>query len=199
MAKSMSVAQLRVAVVCGGPSVERGVSLNSAPSIMDHLNSEHILVDCYYIDQGLIAFQVSTAQMYSNTPSDFDFKLQTTAKRFPTLKAFAAHLKGRVDIVFSAMHGKFGEDGAFQALLEEVQVPFVGTGANAARTGPTAKGLLHLAFHPCWGQCREGCAGLLQSAGLGGDKQGGGQASTLVLEPPLSRYLNHSAKLVYIV
>ena len=134
MAESMSVAQLRVAVVCGGPSVERGVSLNSARSIVDHLKSEHILLDCYYIDQGLIAFQVSTAQMYSNTPSDFDFKLQTTAKRFPTLQAFAAHLKGCVDIVFPAMHGKFGEDGAFQALLEEVQVPFVGTGANAART-----------------------------------------------------------------
>lgn len=28
---------LRVALVCGGPSAERGISLNSARSVLDHL------------------------------------------------------------------------------------------------------------------------------------------------------------------
>jgi hypothetical protein len=32
-----SVHPLRVAVVCGGPSAERGISLNSARSVLDHL------------------------------------------------------------------------------------------------------------------------------------------------------------------
>jgi len=28
---------LRVALICGGPSAERGISLNSARSVLDHL------------------------------------------------------------------------------------------------------------------------------------------------------------------
>ena len=28
---------LRVAIICGGPSAERGISLNSARSVLDHL------------------------------------------------------------------------------------------------------------------------------------------------------------------
>jgi hypothetical protein len=35
-----------------------------------------INVSCYYIDPDLKAFAISSAQVYSNTPSDFDFKLE---------------------------------------------------------------------------------------------------------------------------
>lgn len=32
-----SVPRLRVGVICGGPSQERGISLNSARSVVEHL------------------------------------------------------------------------------------------------------------------------------------------------------------------
>lgn len=34
---------LRVGVICGGPSAERGISLNSARSVIDHIQVHHIL------------------------------------------------------------------------------------------------------------------------------------------------------------
>ncbi|KAM3372262.1 hypothetical protein ACQJBY_019247 [Aegilops geniculata] len=76
------------------------------------------------------AFAISPAQLYSNTPSDFDFKLESLAQEFSTLSEFAEHLAANVDIVFPVIHGKFGEDGGIQELLEKANVPFVGTPSN---------------------------------------------------------------------
>ncbi|KAE8792118.1 hypothetical protein D1007_33271 [Hordeum vulgare] len=121
---------LRVGLVCGGPSAERGISLNSARSVLDHIQGEDLLVSCYYIDCGMNAFAISPAQLYSNTPSDFDFKLESLAQEFGSLTEFAEHLAANVDIVFPVIHGKFGEDGGIQGLLEKANVPFVGTPSN---------------------------------------------------------------------
>eukprot|EP00897_Mesotaenium_endlicherianum_P000829 jgi/Mesen1/10747/ME000903S10089 len=124
---------VRVAVVCGGPSEERGISLNSARSLLDHLQAADVEVTTYFLDRSLRAFAIPAAQMYSNTPSDFDFKLASTGgKAFATQQAFVEHLGRSADIVFPALHGKFGEDGGIQGLLEAGGVPFVGTGAAAA-------------------------------------------------------------------
>lgn len=73
------------------------------------------------------AYAISPAQLYSNTPSDFDFKLESLAQGFQSLFDFAQHLAANVDIVFPVIHGKFGEDGGIQELLEKANVPFVGT------------------------------------------------------------------------
>lgn len=37
------------------------------------------------------------------------------------------------DLVFPALHGEFGEDGQVQALLDELGIPYVGTGAEASK------------------------------------------------------------------
>lgn len=88
-----------------------------------------------------------TVQLYSNTPSDFDFKLERSgyshyyylfslvillvhfyilnynfhyyslAQGFQSLFDFAQHLAANVDIVFPVIHGKFGEDGGIQVTI----------------------------------------------------------------------------------
>ncbi|XP_010256986.1 PREDICTED: uncharacterized protein LOC104597236 isoform X3 [Nelumbo nucifera] len=121
---------LRVGLICGGPSAERGISLNSARSVLDHIQGDDLLVSCYYIDCNLNAYAISFAQVYSNTPADFDFKLESLAKGFQSLSEFAEHLAATVDIVFPVIHGRFGEDGGIQELLEKANVPFVGTASN---------------------------------------------------------------------
>ncbi|KAL3753499.1 hypothetical protein ACJRO7_000840 [Eucalyptus globulus] len=121
---------LRVGVICGGPSAERGISMNSARSVIDHIQGEDLHVSCYYIDCDLNAYAISTAQVYSNTPADFDFKLESLAQGFRSLSDFAAHLAASVDIVFPVIHGQFGEDGGIQELLERYNIPFVGTGSS---------------------------------------------------------------------
>ncbi|XP_077215090.1 D-alanine-D-alanine ligase family isoform X2 [Tasmannia lanceolata] len=118
---------LRVGLICGGPSAERGISLNSARSVLDHIQGEDLDVSCYYINCDLKAYAISSAQVYSNTPADFDFKLESLAQGFQSLSEFIQHLADSVDIVFPVIHGRFGEDGGIQDLLEKANIPFVGT------------------------------------------------------------------------
>ncbi|XP_020274002.1 uncharacterized protein LOC109848761 isoform X2 [Asparagus officinalis] len=124
---------LKVGIVCGGPSAERGISLNSARSVLDHIQGEDLDVSCYYINCDLNAYAISPAQLYSNTPADFDFKLESLAQGFQSLSEFAEHLALSVDIVFPVIHGRFGEDGGIQELLEKANVAFVGTPSAACR------------------------------------------------------------------
>ncbi|CAI9097201.1 OLC1v1033574C1 [Oldenlandia corymbosa var. corymbosa] len=124
---------LRVGVICGGPSAERGISLNSARSVLDHIQGDDLDVSCYYIDSNLNAHAISSAQVYSNTPADFDFKLESLAQSFKSLPEFAEHLTTNVDIVFPVIHGRFGEDGGIQELLEQFKIPFVGTRSTECR------------------------------------------------------------------
>jgi len=122
--------KFKIALLCGGPSPERAVSLNSARTVCDHLASNEIEISPVYFDYKKHVFLISRAQLYSNTPSDFDFKLKQTAKPL-SQKALMAFLK-RADLIFPAMHGKFGEDGAIQKLLEKNNLPFVGSGSAAS-------------------------------------------------------------------
>lgn len=116
---------LRVAVLCGGPSLERGISLNSARSVCDHLQADDVEIVPIYFDHRKRAYHISRAQLYCNTPSDFDFKLQATAK--PLNQAKLKSLLKTVDVAFPVMHGKFGEDGQIQKFLEQCGCAYVGS------------------------------------------------------------------------
>ncbi|OGT21363.1 MAG: hypothetical protein A3C55_03500 [Gammaproteobacteria bacterium RIFCSPHIGHO2_02_FULL_42_13] len=122
---------MKLAIVCGGPSLERGISLNSARSLLDHLYSDQIEIVPFYLDHNCNAYKISRSQLYSNTPSDFDFKLYQTATPL-TESEFIRDLK-ETDLVFPAMHGAFGEDGTFQTFLETNNIPFIGCDAATCR------------------------------------------------------------------
>ena len=52
----------------------------------------------------------------------------------------------QVDVVFIALHGKFGEDGTVQAVLEVLGIPYTGSGVLAsalAMNKPMAKRIWH--------------------------------------------------------
>lgn len=123
-----STRNLRVALICGGPSPERGISLNSARSVLDHLSREGVDICPFYVDIFKNFYSISPSQLYSNTPSDFDFKLQSTAKALTHPELILA-LKA-TDITFPAIHGTFGEDGELQSLLEKHSIPFIGSGSS---------------------------------------------------------------------
>lgn len=115
----------KIAILCGGPSLERGISLNSARSVCDHLHSDHIEIVPIYFDHYKRAYFISRDQLYSNTPSDFDFKLQTASK--PLSGVGLLKLLKTVDVAFPAMHGTFGEDGQIQSILEKNKIPYIGS------------------------------------------------------------------------
>jgi D-alanine--D-alanine ligase len=122
--------KMKVAVLCGGPSLEKGISLNSARSVLDHLSSDTVeIVPIYFSSKD--PYAISRAQLYSNTPSDFDFKLKRSAK--PLSKTALITTLRHVDMVFPVMHGRFGEDGEIQSLLERHKIPFIGSSAAACK------------------------------------------------------------------
>ncbi len=122
-----------LAIVCGGPSEERGISLNSARSVADHMDFSEISLVIYYIDQSRYIYRINRSQLYSNTPSDFDFKLSLHGKKLSN-DQFIAELEN-VSLVFPMIHGEFGEDGELQTMLEENNIPFVGSGSKACENG----------------------------------------------------------------
>ncbi|MDR3424469.1 MAG: hypothetical protein P4M13_05250 [Alphaproteobacteria bacterium] len=122
---------MRISLICGGPSAERGISLNSARSAMDHLTPLGWEIVPFYCDLERHFYRLSPSQLYSNTPSDFDFKLAHTAQPLTESEFIAACRE--TDLVFPAIHGAFGEDGQLQELLEAHDIPFVGSPAAACR------------------------------------------------------------------
>ncbi len=121
----------KLALICGGPSDERGISLNSARSVMDHLKSESIEIIPIYVDLNCHFYLISTAQLYSNTPADFDFKLDQMAIRLNV--DLLINILKEADLVFPIIHGRYGEDGQLQELLETYQIAFVGHTSSACK------------------------------------------------------------------
>lgn len=89
----------KIAVLCGGMSSEREVSMRSGKGCFEALkrlgfkNAELVVVD------------ENIAQ---------------------TLK------EGKFDIAYNALHGKYGEDGCIQGLLEILKIPYTGCGVMAS-------------------------------------------------------------------
>ncbi|MFH1402573.1 MAG: D-alanine--D-alanine ligase [Patescibacteria group bacterium] len=91
----------KIAVLRGGPSSEYEVSLKTGAAILDILSS-----DKYKI------FDVAIAR-------NSDWYLRGE-KKIP------ADILGKVDLVFNALHGEFGEDGKIQQILETFNVSYTG-------------------------------------------------------------------------
>ena len=88
----------KVAVLLGGKSAEREVSLKSGGMVLKALRAKG--VDAHPFD--------------------------------PKEKDFAALEKERFERVFIALHGRFGEDGTVQGILEWLGIPYTGSGVLAS-------------------------------------------------------------------
>jgi D-alanine-D-alanine ligase len=90
----------RVAVLMGGPSAEREVSLVSGRAVADALAGE--------------GFTVSTVDVGRD------------------VGALVRALEPRPDVVFNALHGRFGEDGCVQGILNLLKLPYTHSGLLAS-------------------------------------------------------------------
>jgi len=87
-----------VAVLMGGLSAERSVSLRSGAAVADALESEGYRVTRIDVDRDI-------------------------AQRL---------VEVRPDVCFNALHGRFGEDGCIQGILEMMAVPYTHSGVLAS-------------------------------------------------------------------
>ena len=86
---------MKIAVIMGGISSEREVSLNSGIEVYNNLNRNKYEVVKVILDDKM--------DIFTKLSSDIDF-------------------------AFLALHGKFGEDGCIQSILETMDIPYSGCG-----------------------------------------------------------------------
>jgi len=98
--------KLRVAVVYGGRSGEHEISVRSAKSVLEGLDSAKYEKIEYFIDK------------------------QGKWSPHPILPEPGVH--PGIDVVFPVLHGTFGEDGTIQGLFELADLPYVGAGVLAS-------------------------------------------------------------------
>lgn len=120
---------MKVAVILGGSSEERDVSIASGLQVISGLRvggHEVIAVDT---GTGVLSTDAERAlegfQVLRKPPEST--ALMKAGSQSPMAIAGAPELQN-VDLVFVALHGGTGEDGTFQALLEASGIPFTGSG-----------------------------------------------------------------------
>jgi len=134
--------KIRVAVLYGGQSGEHEISLLSAASIMQNLDTTKFTVIPIGIDrQGnwLIDQYFDQALIKSNKlrlPSNDDLPIFNSAA-IAGDKEIRTNFseKPLFDVIFPAVHGTLCEDGTLQGLLEQADLPYVGCGVLASAIG----------------------------------------------------------------
>lgn len=122
-----------VAVLFGGCSAEHDVSLQSAHSVLTHLSPER-----YEVIPIGITRQGRWLRYYGATDHIADDTWIETGACVPAVISPSRDVHGlielrddvarvtKIDVVFPVLHGKNGEDGTMQGLLELAGIPFVG-------------------------------------------------------------------------
>ncbi|HEY8301746.1 MAG TPA: D-alanine--D-alanine ligase family protein [Jatrophihabitans sp.] len=135
--------KIRVAVVYGGRSSEHGISVVSAGSVIAALDPERYEVVPVGIKRdGAWVLTAGDAESMRITGRSVPAVVDGTAVVLPadpTAKGLVAvepdsgvQALESVDVVFPVLHGRFGEDGTIQGLLEMAGVPYVGPGVFAS-------------------------------------------------------------------
>ena len=100
----LTVPKARIAVIYGGTSAEREISLMSGKQVLAHLQSAG--VNAFGLDLGADGQDQVTQLQQAN-----------------------------MDVAFIILHGRGGEDGTLQGVLEFMAVPYTGCGVLASSVG----------------------------------------------------------------
>jgi D-alanine-D-alanine ligase len=129
MNNKTSPKKLRVGVIFGGRSGEHEVSLNSARSVMDFLDTTRFdVVPIGITNDGLwLEGNDPWGTLYA---AYHEGKPVSGGTLLPSEKLLRS-----VDVVFPVLHGPYGEDGTVQGLFELANVPYVGAGVTGSAVG----------------------------------------------------------------
>lgn len=126
----------KIAVLLGGTSAERDVSLVTGMAIakaLDEKNFEVTAMDCAYSPQPIDFHHFNSHRAIQINPSEIE-KEKTELNR-NLLKIIEYLVQQKFDLAFIGLHGGYGENGQLQALLEIAGIPFTGSGHLASGLG----------------------------------------------------------------
>lgn len=131
--------KIRVALLYGGKSGEHEVSLLSARSVMNAMDTQKydILPILIHRSGEWSIDQEAVLRLYGNeeNSSQLATSLQLENHMTNSLQAFSALIGSDIDVIFPILHGPNGEDGTIQGLLQLANKAYVGAGVLASAVG----------------------------------------------------------------
>jgi D-alanine-D-alanine ligase len=126
------MAKLRVGLLFGGRSVEHEVSIASATSILQALDPAHYDVSLIAVDSdGRWRLGAGATLLPAGAIEGSEVLLPAAPGGGALIPVGADSGEivggGSLDVVFPIIHGRGGEDGSLQGLLELADVPYVGS------------------------------------------------------------------------
>lgn len=131
----MCMKRIRVCVLFGGKSGEHEVSLNSAASVISHLDqSKYDVLPVAISREGRWLSPGGSLQyLATEVKKEFALPILKRESEIDVQRALAVTDGSlRIDVVFPVLHGPYGEDGTMQGFLELLGVPFVGSDTLAS-------------------------------------------------------------------
>ncbi|MBI4355142.1 MAG: D-alanine--D-alanine ligase [Candidatus Omnitrophica bacterium] len=130
---------LRVGVLMGGPSAEREISLQSGQAVAAALRERHHVIPIDVPNdpellQAIDAQWMPAGNILSEPVGKTAGRVEGLERAPRALAAVVAELRAaQLDVAFIALHGPFGEDGTMQLLLEQLGVPYTGSGVRPSQ------------------------------------------------------------------
>lgn len=116
----------RIAVLMGGASNEREVSLESGRNIMYKLSPEKYIPIAIFLDRNNNLYRIPQRLLVQNATAEIEEKLENHMRigwqDLPTI----------ADFVFIGLHGGIGENGSVQGTLEMLGMPYNGSSVLAS-------------------------------------------------------------------
>lgn len=118
---------MRVGVILGGISSEREASLASGRQVCVHLNPQKYTAIPLFMDLQGRLWHLPQKLLIQNTTADILARLEAEAERVGY-----EDLPSLIEFAFIALHGKYGDDGCIQGVLELLGIPYTGSGVLAS-------------------------------------------------------------------
>ena len=124
--QNMNNKKIRVAVLMGGASNEKEISLETGRNITYKLSPQKYDAMPVFVSSSMELYKLTQAQLVCNNTQVIEQSLKPEQK-------FAWHdLKTVADFVFIGLHGGEGESGSVQGTLEMLDIPYNGSGVLAS-------------------------------------------------------------------
>ncbi|WP_353810197.1 D-alanine--D-alanine ligase family protein [Agromyces sp. SYSU T00194] len=133
----------RVAVLFGGRSSEHSISCATAGGVLRAIDRDRYdVIPVGITRDGAFVLEADDPDRFALDPAHLPevvdngtrvrWPESTSSRELRVTDASGERSLGEVDVVFPILHGRFGEDGTVQGLLELCGVPYVGNGVLAS-------------------------------------------------------------------
>ncbi|MCI1269194.1 MAG: D-alanine--D-alanine ligase [Ruminococcus sp.] len=133
------MAKIKVAVLFGGASNEHDISLISASNVISSIPKDKYDVTCIGITKkGRWLYYPGDVEDIKNGKWEFNTDCTSAVISPDPINGGILIIENgevsvrKIDVVFPVLHGKNGEDGTLQGLLDMAKIPYVGCGLLAS-------------------------------------------------------------------